>query len=261
MGELSSALYVGHVSHSRHAPRRHGFRMPLYMLYLDLGELDQLDRRLPLFSVERPNALSFRRRDYLGAPDTDLRAAVLDRAEQATGERPEGPVRVLTHVRALGYVFNPVSFYYCFDRNEQLRTVVAEVTNTPWGERHAYVLPADDAGGAGAGVDKRLHVSPFMPMAQRYRFRASEPAAALSVHVQNREHGEAIFDASLQLRRRPLSSGSLARVLLRHPAMALSVHTAIHAHALALLLKGVRFHPHPGRAQAAPPLMQDSSTP
>jgi DUF1365 family protein len=249
VGELSSGIYVGHVAHHRRAPRSHGFRLPLYMLYLDLHELPALDRVSPLFSIERPNLLSFRRRDYLGDPAQDLSEAVRDRVQDALGHRPTGPVRLLTHVRAFGHVFNPVSFYYCFEDGAP-RAVVAEITNTPWGERHCYVLAADPQAGFRDRFDKRFHVSPFMDMQQRYDWRLGVPGRRLHVHMQNHEGGERIFDASLVMKRRPFERRNLHRLMLRHPAMAAGVHAAIYGHALSLWLKGVPLHPHPRKRAA-----------
>ena len=151
------------------------FEHELYMLYLDLDELGTLELA-PLLGVESLGLLSFRRRDYFGDSQRPLKATVLDEVERVLGERPRGPVRLLTQVRSLGVAFNPVSFYYCFaEDGVTLRAVLAEITNTPWGERHAYVVAADHGstadGGAGAEFAKRIHVSPFLPMDQRYAWR------------------------------------------------------------------------------------------
>jgi DUF1365 family protein len=140
-----SAIYQGTLTHVRRSNPPHSFRYGIYMLYLDLDELPALSLA-PVLGVERPGICSFRRADYLGPSERPLKDAVLDHVERALGERPDGPVRLLTHVRTLGRAFNPVSFYYCFATNGELRAVVAEITNTPWGERHAYVVRAADAG-------------------------------------------------------------------------------------------------------------------
>jgi DUF1365 family protein len=169
--------------------------------------------------------------------------------EERTGTRPEGAVRLLTHLRSFGHCFNPVSFYYCFDRSgERLDAIVAEVTNTPWGGRHAYVLPRDpDAAGAvlGGSSDKMLHVSPFMGMDHRYEWRVAPPRDTLSVHIASHRAGEVAFDATLSLRRRELSPRSVADMTLRYPLATARVLALIYAHALKLKLKGVPVHPHP----------------
>ena len=157
-----------------------------------------------------------------------------------------GPIRVLTHLRTFGHCFNPVSFYYCFTPQERLDAVVAEVTSTPWGERHAYVLERAGDGRVLAGeLAKRLHVSPFMGMQQRYVWRAATPAETLAVHISSSERGQRVFDATLALRRAPLTSASLARVTARYPVATLRVLALIYGHAIALKLKGVPLHPRP----------------
>jgi len=229
-----SAIYEGHIRHRRFAVRNHQFRYRIAMAYVDLDELPTLlGGRL---ARSRPGLARFRRRDYLGDPGMPLADAVRARVEQDTGRRPEGPIRVLTHLRTFGHCFNPVSFYYCFaPGGERLEAVVAEVTNTPWGERHAYVLP-------GSGdMDKALHVSPFMPMDQRYTCRAPAPGETLSVHIESHQDGRLAFDATLGLKRRPLTG----RSLLRPVAPTLRMLALIYGHAVALKLKGVPVQPHP----------------
>jgi uncharacterized protein len=241
----ASAIYEGTISHRRHAVRPGGFRHRLGLLYLDLEELDRLlDGRLV---ARRPGAVRFRRSDYLGDPAVPLADAVRALVERRTGARPEGPVRLLTQPRTFGLCFNPVSFYYCFNPGELLDAVVAEVTNTPWGERHAYVLAA--RGGEGpvltGNFEKRLHVSPFMGMDQSYVWRVSEPGATLAVYIESREDGRRVFDATLKMRRLPLTGRGLARFVAHRPAPVLRVLALIYGHALALKLKGVPMHPRP----------------
>ncbi|MGH2877984.1 MAG: DUF1365 domain-containing protein [Solirubrobacteraceae bacterium] len=240
----ASAIYEGTIRHRRHAVREHEFRHRLALLYLDLQELDRvLDGRL---LARRPGLMRFRRSDYLGDPGVALADAVRTEVERQAGSAPIGPVRVLTQPRTLGHCFNPVSFYYCFTPQEQLDAVVAEVTNTPWGERHAYVLTRPgDAPELSASFAKALHVSPFMGMDQRYTINASAPGPGLSVHIESREHGRPVFDATLSLHRTPLTQRGMARVTMRYPAATLRVLTLIYGHALALKLRGVPVHPHP----------------
>jgi DUF1365 family protein len=237
---LQSCLYLGTVRHRRLAPER-DFRHRLALAYIDLEELPELlGGRLLL---RYPGLVRFRRSDYLGDPRVRLDRAVRDAVEAQTGVRPLGPVRVLTHLRSFGHCFNPVSFYYCFEADgERLQAVVAEVTNTPWGERHAYVI----SGGVGS-FEKLLHVSPFMPMDHVYSARAMAPGRHLSASIENhsRVGGEKLFEASLALERRELTPASLRRVTLRYPLATVRVLGLIYAHALLLRLAGVRPFPHP----------------
>ncbi len=240
----ASALYEGTVGHRRFAVRSHEFSHRIALAYLDLDEVEGLlDGRLV---AGRPGLVRFRRGDYLGDSAVDLAAAVRACVRGHTGSAPTGPVRVLTHLRTFGHCFNPVSFYYCFTPDERLDALVAEVTNTPWGERHVYVLERTSDGQVLAGqFAKRLHVSPFMGMQQEYQWRAATPAQTLSVHIESSEHGQRVFDATLALRRKPLTRSTLGRVTARYPAATLRVLALIYGQALALKLKGVPLHPRP----------------
>jgi uncharacterized protein len=242
---VHSALYEGTIRHRRFAVREREFRHRLALVYVDLDELPALfGGRLV---ARRPGLVRFRRDDYLGDPAVPLAQAVRRRVAERTGADPGGPVRVLTHPRTFGHCFNPVSFYYCFaPGGERLEAVVAEVTNTPWGERHAYVLPRGGPGPAlDGGFAKALHVSPFMAMDQRYAWRATRPGPTLSVHITSTEHGARTFDATLALFRTPLTTRSLARATARHPVATLRVLALIYGHAAALWLKRVPVHAHP----------------
>jgi DUF1365 family protein len=241
-------VYHGLVRHRRHAPVPHAFRYRLFMLYLDLAELPRvLDGRW-LWSARRPALAWFRRADYLGDPRIPLDTAVRDLVTERIGRRPAGPIRLLTHLRYFGYVQNPVSFYYCFDSpGRRVETIVAEITNTPWGERHAYVLPAPegDARVLRFALDKTFHVSPFMPMDVDYDWRFTPPGERLTVHMNSRVGGEQVFDATLALRRAPLTGRALAASLLKFPWMTAQVAAGIYWQALRLWWKRAPFHPHP----------------
>jgi len=247
-----SAIYTGRLSHARRGPRRHGFDYRVYLLYLDLDELPALLAAPGPLRAGRFGFLSFDRRDYLGVAG-DLAEAARDRVQAELGFRPAGPVRLLTHARSLGYVFNPVSFYYCFAADgRSLQAIVAEITNTPWGERHAYVVPAGP-GGAVRAFPKAFHVSPFLGMDQRYRWSIGLPGETVRVEMRNEEAGREVFRAALALRRRAWSAGALWRVALTLPLMAWKAHAAIYWQALLLWVKRTPFHPHPGPAGTAEP--------
>ena len=250
----ASALYFGQVIHRRHLPQPHAFRYPVAQLLLDLDELDQVFAGRWLWSVNRRNLAQFRRSDYFGDPAQPLADAVRDHAAPQLGHRPAGPVRLLTHLRFGGHVFNPVSFYYCYQADgTTLDCIVADITNTPWKERHAYVLPVATAAHEGNALrwqfDKCFHVSPFMPMNCRYDWRFSAPGQDLRVHMQVWQDGIRQFDATQHMQRRPLDGGGLARVLALYPLMTVQVAAAIHWHALRLWLKGNPVYDHPSPAE------------
>lgn len=247
-----SAIYEGQVDHQRIEPRRHFFRQRLFMLYLDLEELPQLFAGRWFWSFQRRNLCWFRRADYLGDSNLPLRDCVLERVEQELGRRPTGPVRMLTHLRTLGYVFNPVTFYYCFDEQDQLEAIVAEITNTPWKERHSYVLDARTGGEGGMlswRFDKAFHVSPFFDMDQHYVWSFSPPGERIDVRMVNLENKQTVFNVGLMTRRRPITARSLAGVLLRYPLMTFRVHLAIYWQAARLYLKRTPFFTHPDKRQ------------
>ncbi len=247
----ASALYVGHLRHRRFAPRRNDFRYRIYLTLIDLDELPTVFEKRWLWSSSRPALAWFRRADYLGDPSIPLAEAVRNRVEEETGKRPSGPIRLLTHLRQFGYNFKPVRFYYVSDASgRELETVVAEITNTPWDERHSYVLSVAEAERVGAKTlrwqfDKGFHVSPFLPMDMRYDWRFTEPAETLEVHMENWREGRCDFDSTMTLRRLPMTSGNLARALWSFPLITLKVSALIYWQALRLWWKRTPFFVHP----------------
>ncbi len=240
----ASCLYQGTIRHRRRAPQT-GFSHRLTLAYVDLDELPHLLGGRLVRS--QPGLLRFRRRDYLGDRGTPLADAVRDRVQALSGSRPAGPIRLLTQLRSWGLCFNPVSFYYCLDADaERVETVLAEVTNTPWGERHSYLLHGAADGGVLRGrFAKELHVSPFMGMDHTYEARATEPDQALSVYIESLRDGNAVFDATLAMTRVALTRRSAARLTVRYPAATARVLALIYGHAVGLKLAGARVHPHP----------------
>ena len=232
---MRSALYLGTLVHSRREPVRHSFRYPLSSFLIDLDELPELAQRLALVSVNRPNVVSIRDRDHLdGGP---LKRDLLELVDDPTVER----VLMLAQARILGYVFNPVSFFWCYRKDGSLACIVAELNNT-FGERLPEVLHGSELR---YEHDKHLHVSPFLGLDQSYEYAFSEPGAEVWARIHVREDGRRPLTAVMHARRVELTNRSLASALVRYPLQPAQVMARIHWQALRLKLKGVPFHHKP----------------
>jgi DUF1365 family protein len=244
------ALYVGTVAHRRHLPKAHAFRYALFQVYLDISRIEKTLAPFWFCSTRRFNWLWFRRKDYFGDCQQSLDSSVRAHAEQLTGKEQAGPIFLLTHMRFFGVLMNPVSFYYGFDTDRRtLLWILAEITNTPWGERFSYFLPIEQAEKTHDQntwrFPKRFHVSPFLPMALEYDWRFKRPDTALTVHMNVLETEVRQFDVTLTLKRRQLTSMSLLHQALRFPFLTAKVAFGIYWNALLLWLKGIPFHNHP----------------
>jgi DUF1365 family protein len=247
---MKSCLYVGQVRHRRFSPKSHQFSYKLFLVHLDLSELDTVFDRFWLWSIGKRNIAAFHREDHLGDKDIPLDTSVRNHIEAETGRRPQGPVRLLTHLTYFGFGFNPVSFYYCYDKDDaDLEFIVAEVNNTPWGEQYCYVLDARENISHNRIhrylENKRFHVSPFMQMDMKYDWRFSLPEESLSVHMENHQHDKKVFDATLNLKKREITSRNLALALIQFPMVTMKVVIAIYYQALLLWLKKIPFVNHP----------------
>ncbi|MBE0509953.1 MAG: DUF1365 domain-containing protein [Chromatiales bacterium] len=253
MANLASAIYRGTVMHRRLRPVAHRFRYAVSAWLFDLDELAQLDR-LRLFSNERFNLFSFYARDHGDGSDTPLKQQIKTLLAEQGVDTGDGAIRLLCYPRMFGYVFNPLSVFYCHDETDKLRAIIYEVSNT-FSQRHAYLIPLAasqvDAGEGGSRAmlqqqcDKLFYVSPFMPMQTHYRFRLLPPAEQVTVLIQQHDTEGRVFDASFSGRRVALDNRAVLKTFLRHPLMTLKVIVGIHWEALRLWRKGMAIQPRP----------------
>lgn len=243
---LRSCLYTGLLAHSRATPRPNAFRHPVAVFRLDLDELPELDRRLRLLGVERPNVVSLRARDHLGDPRRTVKENVLAHLDERGVDLEGGRIELVTLLRVFGYVFNPVSFFYCHDASGALRWMLAEVNNT-FGERLPYLLRVEGPEGPVLRLrhEKRLHVSPFFGLDQEYRWEFTPLGDGLRIRIEVWEDDRRPFVAVLSGRRRELTDATLARMLLRYPLLPVQVIAHIHLQALRLFAKRTPFHRKP----------------
>ena len=251
---MHSCIYRGTVEHRRLEPRRHQFRYSLYMLYLDLSELDEVFRGHLGWSYRWPAWNWFRRRDHLGSSRQPLDRSVREFVESRTGVFPEGPIRLLTQVRQLGFLMNPVAFYFVYaPGTEELEYVLAQVNNTPWNEEHIYLLTADmwDRSHSDRSLtSKEFHVSPFLPMKLEYRWQLVPPRENVRIQMEVGHQGSTILDVYLQMDRMPLTRGNRLRMMCRFPWMTWSIFRRIYWQAFLLFCKKIPFYPHPKKAKS-----------
>ena len=252
---MNSAIYEGWVTHRRTEPVEHDFRYPIFLPLVDLDELPHVLDRMPLWSSRRRAPASYRRADYLRGHDDSrpLADAARELVAERTGLRPSGPVTMLANPRYWGVGFNPVSFYFLQGSDGgPVEAMIAEVTSTPWKERRTYVLEAGDGGLTGR-FEKLMHVSPFMPMNQRYEWSATEPGDRLAVSIRNRQEGRIVFEAGLALERREMTPRAMSELLFRYPPMTVSTIARIYWNAARLKMKGAPYFQRPERPETGSP--------
>lgn len=270
---MQSCIYEGTVKHCRREPVTHRFQYRLFMVYLDLDELPMLLDQRGLFQSNTYASRSFLRDDHLFDPSRPLADEVRDVVRQKTGQLTKGPIRLLTQLRHFGYYMSPLNLYYVFDQTgSNVEYVVAEVNNTPWNERHCYVLwdgnRQTEIEGEGEGRlfahAKDFHVSPFMDMDMQYQWRLDEPGSGLQVQLANTSESRLVFDANMQLERRELGRHQLRRLTLRYPLMTAQISAGIYYQALKLWWKKCPRYTHPNKlmnaTSQAPQSTQNQST-
>lgn len=254
---MESAIYTGRVRHRRHSPETHRFSYRVFMAWLDLDEIPAIFNQSRLWSSTGPAPIRFRREDFFGETEKPLKQAVTDWVFEQTGTQLKGPVRLLANLRCAGFIINPIVCYYCYSENaERLEYVIAEVTNTPWGERRRYLMPCNGLdtqhGRTASGeFSKSLHVSPFQPMELLYKWRLDRPASRLNLHFDIFHSEKKVFDATLMFEREPLNSQSMRAILWRFPFMTVKVFAAIYWQAIRLWLKGMPFYSNPNSRHRA----------
>lgn len=240
-----SSLYFGTVMHTRLRPRRHDLRYRVFSLYLDLDDIPALGKRLRLFSHNRFNLFSFHDRDHGPRDGSALRPYVEASLARAGIALEGGAIRLLCFPRMLGYVFNPLSIYFCHHSDGRLRAILYEVRNT-FGEMHSYLIPVSGTDAIlRQSCDKDFYVSPFLEMDCRYEFRLAPPDERLAVTIRQTDRTGPILHASLEGERAALDDRALVGAFLRYPLMTLKVIAGIHWEAAKLWRKGLRPLPRP----------------
>jgi|TARA_B110001452_G_scaffold45737_1_gene34961 DUF1365 family protein len=246
---LKNYLYSGTIRHRRFTPFDRFFTYPLFLAYIDLETISTSLKKSWFWNINKPAIVSFYRNDYHGDKNKELASAVRETIFEKTGTKPTGPIRLLTHLRYFGYCFNPVSFYYCFDSDDkELEVIMAEVTNTPWKERHSYIIDKKSDKNKirfVADLKKKLHVSPFWGMDHEYEWSFSSPEEKLFVNMKNFKDEAKVFDATLSLKRRPFTRSSLFKYVAKFPFITLFIVFRIHLQAFYLWSKNVPFFTHP----------------
>lgn len=243
---FKSGIYSGWLRHRRYSPKQHYFIYKVFMMYIDLDELDSVLNLSRWWSKSRWALARFKRSDFLGDEVVGLYKSIRTAIQKETGYIQTGPIRMLANLRYFGFNINPIVSYYCFDESENLQFIVAEVTNTPWGQRKCYVLECDPSQKRQRIIfDKDMHVSPFNPMSMQYHWSSNVPASRLSLCIETRLNGEVVVDANLSLNRQEITEKSMNKLIFSYPWMTLKVAFAIYWQALRLWVKGVPFYGNP----------------
>jgi hypothetical protein len=246
---FESLIFTGTVRHRRFTPKQHEFSYKLFMFCFDINDLPNSFKDIKHVSIEQFNWFSFRRKNYLSDPEIPMDEYLRQLVVAKFDSYPKGKIYLLTNLSCLGYCFNPISLYFIFDEtNQQLDYLILEVTNTPWGNKHNYVL-ASSSRLKNEIYDfqfqKELHVSPFMAMNYEYQFNLKLNKQKIIVHMENHIDGKKDFDVTLILTASAQKETAFKNVFRQYPLITYKVAAAIYWQALKLWIKGVPFHAHP----------------
>ncbi len=237
---MQSAIYKGRVFHSRFVPKKHAFNYQIFLMWLDLDELQLVETQVKGFSMHNWAPIRFKREDYFGDPKQPLQQAILEKMSELAGQNLTGKVFLLGQTRTFGLYFSPVNFYYLQRADGSFSHLLAEVSNTPWDQRHCYLVDLDQQQDSA----KAFHVSPFNPMDMQYKWKISQPQQRLTVSLSCHKDIKH-FVANIDMQRIELNSSSLLNVLLSIPSMTIKTVFGIYWQALKLFIKGVPFYPNP----------------
>jgi len=251
--QFASAIYSGKVRHRRFLPKQHSFEYDVFMMYLDTNEIETIFSLSKFWSLTKLAPVQFKRSDFhIDKTSTTtknlpcIEDSVRNTIESAIGHRPTGPIRMLVNLRYWGFNMNPLSTYYCFDdAGEKIIAILAEVNNTPWNERHAYVLTGNDfSNKQQIRFQKKFHVSPFNPIEMDYHWYSTTPDQTLVLHLENWQDDAKVMDATMILAREAITAASINKILIRFPLMTVKVIAAIYWQALKIWCKGVPIFSH-----------------
>lgn len=245
---LPDGIYKGDVMHQRYHPKKHGFNYPLAMILINVDHIEKTFNTSRWWSVERFNLIGFYRKDYIQASqkETCIKQAVCETILNNCNESFTGTVKILTNPRFFGYVFNPVTFYLCYDENHALKYILSQINNTPWNERHTYVhrVTCDDSAKKVFDFDKQFHVSPFMPMNLAYTWQFMFENKKIDIHMGLFDSGVKQFIATMRAKHSPFTSRNMLKLPIEFPFQTLRIVFRIYWHALRLWIKKVPFYEH-----------------
>jgi len=239
---LNSGIFCGQVVHRRFEPVLHKFKYKMSMFGIDIDEINHISQKFALFGTSKFSPVKFNQKDYIVNEPGDLKERIASKVKSLGGKWDGTKVLMLIQCRCLGIYFSPVNFFYCYNKDGSCELMLAEVSNTPWNERHYYLIDVLNPD----MTKKTFHVSPFMQLNMKYKWRVSEPLEKVNISIANHfeETEAAVFDAHLTLRKTPLTSLNLIKSWISLPLMVFKIVTLIYWQALKLFIKRVPFVPY-----------------